>query len=63
MDSKKLLSPKELAEYMGISIGTVYSYTYQKLIPYIKIGRLARFEPAVVEAWIKERRIEPFRMN
>jgi excisionase family DNA binding protein len=63
MDSKKLLSPKELAAYLGVAIGTIYSYTYQKQIPYIKIGRLARFDPAEVEIWINARKIEPFRMK
>ena len=60
---KKLLSPKELAAYFGVAIGTIYSYTYQKQIPYIKIGRLARFDPDAVEAWVNARKIEPFRIN
>ena len=63
VNAKKLLSPKELSEFLGVSLNTVYSWTYQKLIPYIKIGRLARFEPIVVEAWINERRIAPFKMS
>jgi excisionase family DNA binding protein len=41
---KRLIDIKELSEYIGISINTLYGWVSQKKIPYCKIGRLTKFD-------------------
>jgi len=54
----KLLSPSQLAENLSISIETVYAWTSQKKIPYIKIGRLVRFKKDEVNQWLEGQKVE-----
>ena len=42
---RKLISPKELALIMGVSRKFIYSLVGQKKLPYLKVGRLVRFNP------------------
>ena len=56
---RKYLSVKELSEYLGIPKHTIYSWTSMKRIPYVKIGRLLRFDKNKIDSWLKERTIEP----
>ena len=54
----KLLSPQELSEVLSISIETVYAWTSQKRIPYIKMGRLVRFNMDEVNKWLERQKVE-----
>ena len=51
----KLLTPEEIAELLGVKLSTIYSWTHQKTIPYVKIGRLLRFRKKVIDEWIESR--------
>ncbi|MBI5123876.1 MAG: helix-turn-helix domain-containing protein [Candidatus Omnitrophica bacterium] len=53
----KLLSPQELSAALNISIETVYAWTSQKRIPYIKMGRLVRFNADEVNKWLERQKI------
>lgn len=55
---KRYLGIKELAEYLGISIGTVYSWVCYKKIPYLKIGRLVKFDLRKIDQWTQEKAVE-----
>jgi excisionase family DNA binding protein len=54
----KLLSPQELSVALNISIETVYAWTSQKRIPYIKMGRLVRFNADEVNKWLDRQRVK-----
>ena len=54
----KLLSPQELSAALNISIETVYAWTSQKRIPYIKMGRLVRFNADEVNKWLERQRVK-----
>jgi excisionase family DNA binding protein len=56
----KLISPTELANMLDISIETVYAWTSQKRIPYIKMGRLVRFDMEEVGRWIAGHKVAPY---
>ena len=43
---------------LGISINTVYSWVSQRKIPFVKCGRLTRFDVQKIEEWIKENSVE-----
>jgi len=56
---KRFVGVKEIAEYLGVSIHTIYYWTCLKKIPYVKMGKLLKFDLREIEGWIKERRIQP----
>ena len=54
---RNCLSPQELAEMLRVDITTVYGWTSDRKIPFIKIGRLVRFDPLKIDKWLKERAV------
>ncbi len=46
---KLLINVKQLSESTGLSVFTLYSWINQKRIPYVKVGRLVRFDPKKIE--------------
>ncbi|MBN1621438.1 MAG: excisionase family DNA-binding protein [Endomicrobiales bacterium] len=50
----------ELSKYLSIKKSTIYDLVYKKSIPYIKIGRLLRFNRETIDQWIKQRTHIPF---
>ena len=61
--ANKLLSPAELAEAFGISIETVYAWTSQKKIPYIKMGKLVRFSRNEVNRWLGDKQVDMYKQG
>jgi len=55
---KKLISSKELSDYLGVSLNTIRSWVWMKRIPYLKLGRLVRFDMNTIEAWLKDRAVD-----
>jgi excisionase family DNA binding protein len=54
-----LMSVKEAAAYTGLSPHTIYTMVSQRRIPFIKVGRLVKFEQAMIDAWLKEHTVMP----
>jgi hypothetical protein len=54
-----LLSPKQVEIEYGIPVGTqaVWRCTKRYAIPYIKLGRLVRYNRRDIELWLKSRTI------
>ena len=52
-----LLNPNEAAEYLGVSKDTlaVWRCTGRYSIPYLKVGRLAKYRKSDLEAWLESR--------
>ena len=59
LSKKHLLNKTQVAELLGFKIYTIDAWVSQRRIPYIKLGRLVRFNPDEIEKWIEEKRIEP----
>ena len=55
-----LVDVNELARRLGISRHTIYSWVSQRRIPYLKVGRLLRFEPTAVDAWLRGCEVNSF---
>ena len=53
------MSPKEVAEFCGVSLSAVRKWMGEGKIPYLKLGEseqsLVRFRAEDVEAFVKER--------
>lgn len=56
--NRLLLDVRELSELTGLSVYTLYSWINQRKIPYVKVGRLVRFEPKKIEERIEENSVK-----
>ena len=50
-----LLTPEQIAAKLGVKLSTIYQWTHQGFIPYVKLGRLVRFREADVTRWLEAR--------
>jgi excisionase family DNA binding protein len=57
---RDLLTPAQLCEWLGVSMKTVYGWTSRREIPFIKLGRLLRFDREVIEAWLAAKKVPVF---
>ncbi|MEU2251165.1 helix-turn-helix domain-containing protein [Streptomyces sp. NPDC019224] len=52
----RLLSPAELASYLGVPVKTVYRWNHMGTGPKpCPVGKHVRYRPADVEAWLDQR--------
>jgi len=51
---KRLIDIGELSEYTGLSKNTIYSWVSQRRIPFVKCGRLTKFDLQRIDEWIEE---------
>jgi excisionase family DNA binding protein len=51
----KLLTPEEVAIMLGVKLSTIYQWTHQGFIPYVKLGRLVRFKEGAVMKWLEKK--------
>jgi len=56
--NQRLINAQELSNMLGISVNTAYSWVSQKKIPFVKCGRLTKFDVQKIEEWIKENSVE-----
>jgi excisionase family DNA binding protein len=52
-----LIDIAELERRTAIKQATLRKYVLQRKIPFVKIGRLVRFDLSEVESWISERKV------
>ena len=55
---KRRIDVEEVAEYLGIKVSTAYNWVSERQIPYVKIGRLTKFDLRKIDAWIEENSFE-----
>lgn len=53
VESGNLLTPQQAADYLGIKLSTVYGMCMRRQIPFVKIGRLNRFQRSSLDKWIE----------
>ncbi len=58
-DIGRLISLKEAAVYTGLAVPTLYTMVSQRRIPYVKVGRLTKFDLGLLDAWIKQNTVMP----
>ena len=52
---KEILNSEEAAEFLGISINTLYEWVSQKRIPHMKVGGLLKFKREHLEKWLEKK--------
>ena len=54
---KRFIGTEEMAEYMDLSVNTIYSWVYSRKIPFFKIGRLVKFDLKEIDNWMTGMRV------
>ena len=57
--NRQLVSVKEAAAYTGLSPHTLYTMVSQRRVPYVKLGRLTKFDLSQLEQWIEAHTVRP----
>jgi excisionase family DNA binding protein len=47
------------AQYIDMSVHTVYTMVSQRRIPFVKVGRLTKFDVTELDRWIKKNTTMP----
>lgn len=55
---KRFIGIHELAEYIDISSNTLRYWVWRKEIPYLKIGKLLKFDIMKINQWLKEKEVK-----
>ncbi len=53
----QLLTINQLADRLGSTPRHVRRLVAERRVPYLKVGRFVRFDPAEIAAWLDERRM------
>jgi excisionase family DNA binding protein len=48
----RLMSIDQVSQYLDLSVHTIYRMVSQRRIPYVKMGRLTKFDRAEIDKWI-----------
>lgn len=54
---KRLISVAECSEIIGITVGTLYQWVSQRRIPFVKVGRLTKFDLKDIDEWIESNKV------
>jgi excisionase family DNA binding protein len=54
-----LLDIKQAAAYLGLKVNTLYQWVAQKRIPYVKSGRLVKFDLSDLDKFIEKSKVRP----
>ena len=57
--TRRLLNITDVAAYTGLSVHTLYTMVSQRRIPYVKMGRLTKFDLALLDKWIQQQTVMP----
>jgi excisionase family DNA binding protein len=49
-----LLTIDQLAERLGITVRHVRRLVAERRVPYVKVGRLVRFDPSEIARWLRD---------
>ena len=55
---RRYLGMDDFSTYLGVPKGTLYVWVCRKKIPYLKIGKLVKFDLREIEPWLKEKRFK-----
>ena len=50
---QRLLNIEQVADLLGVNVRHVRRLVFEHRIPYLKWGRLLRFDPAALAAWLE----------
>lgn len=54
---KRLLTPGETAEYLGLKVDTIYRKARMRELPSVKVGRALRFDLVALNRYVEQHTI------
>ena len=57
--TRRIVTKKAVAAYCGVTARCIDNWRWERKFPSIKIGRVARFDLAEVDAWLEANRETP----
>lgn len=57
---RRLVDVHQVAEYTGLATKTVYTMVSQRRIPFVKLGRLTKFDLRDIDVWIKQHTVKAY---
>jgi excisionase family DNA binding protein len=58
---RRLLDIHEVSEYIGVAVPTLYAMVSQRRIPFVKVGRLTKFDLKKIDGWIENNSVMPIK--
>ncbi len=55
---KRLLTPRETAEYLALKVVTVYKKARLRELPSVKVGRALRFDVVALDRYVEQHTIK-----
>ncbi len=55
---KRLLTPRETAEYLGLQVDTIYKKARLRELPSVKVGRALRFDVVALNRYVEQHTIQ-----
>jgi excisionase family DNA binding protein len=55
----RLVDIESIALYLGVRVRHVRRLVAERRIPFVKWGRLLRFDPETIDRWIAEHGVDP----
>ena len=52
-DQRKILSSREISEYLGLAMSTIYGKVYRREIPFMKGGSKLHFDIDEINEWLR----------
>lgn len=53
-----LMNVQQAAQYLNVSVSTLYGWAWQRKLPFVKVGRALRFDRADLETFVRANRFE-----
>ena len=60
---RRLVDIHEVAAYTGLAVQTLYAMVSQRRIPFVKMGRLTKFDLVKIDSWIEKNSVMPIRKS
>jgi len=55
----KIMTVDEVSEFLQLSPKTIYQYTSNRTLPFIKIGNRVRFDMQDIMKWLEAQKVMP----
>ena len=52
-----LIAISEVSLWLGVSTKTVYGWIHTRQIPFVKVGRLVKFQTNDISAWVEGKKV------
>lgn len=53
-----MLSRREVASKLGVSLSTIDRWIKERKIPYLNLNGIVRFDSQVVDSWLEKRKVK-----